>query len=40
MKKMNTNEMRKVNGGFFWEAVIGWMIGRTIVCGTKGFGKC
>lgn len=30
MKKMNANEMREVNGGFWLEAAIGWMIGRAI----------
>ena len=41
MKKMSFNEMRKVNGGFWGgAAILGWMIGRTLVCGFKGFGKC
>ncbi len=40
MKKMNANEMRHVNGGLLWEAVLGWVIGRTAVCGFKGLFKC
>lgn len=40
MKKMNCEEMRQVNGGLFWEAVVGWMIGRTAVCGWKGLFRC
>ena len=40
MKKMSFSEMRKVSGGFWGAAIAGWMIGRTLVCGFKGFGKC
>ncbi len=40
MKKMSFNEMRKVNGGAAWAIIAGWMLGRTLVCGFKGFGKC
>lgn len=41
MKKMSFNEMSKVNGGFaWWAAALGWWIGRSWVCGSKGFGKC
>lgn len=40
MKKMNCEEMKKVNGGFWLAALGGWLIGRTAVCGFKGLFKC
>lgn len=41
MKKMNSAEMSKVNGGISFAAVaLGWALGRYIVCGTKGLFKC
>lgn len=40
MKKMTASEMSHVNGGFLGAAVLGWFIGRTLVCGFKGLGKC
>lgn len=42
MKKMNSAEMSKVNGGAitFAAVALGWMIGRTAVCGFKGLFKC
>ena len=40
MKKMSMSEMKAVNGGFIAEAIIGWAIGRTLVCGFKGLFKC
>lgn len=40
MKKMNMNEMRRVEGGGLGAIIAGWLIGRYIVCGTKGLFKC
>lgn len=41
MKKMTSAEMRSVNGGsLIAAAVVGWCVGKLLVCHTLKPGKC